>query len=194
MKAICAGVVAVAAFAAATGVVRGKDLYYALQNRGDLGPLSREDIEYIQAEAPQAASADGVVSAEEWKAVYPEIAVSMGDNAKNELHVSYLEESPYLVNIYEGYGFAKDYESARGHSYTLEDVAATERPHATANCLTCKSPNFTKLVNDQGVGVYTMDFNEVHASLNESISCYNCHENSAGTNGQLGCRIRASTR
>ena len=185
MKAICAGVVAVAAFAAATGVVRGKDLYYALQNRGDLGPLSREDIEYIQAEAPQAASADGVVSAEEWKAVYPEIAVSMGDNAKNELHVSYLEESPYLVNIYEGYGFAKDYESARGHSYTLEDVAATERPHATANCLTCKSPNFTKLVNDQGVGVYTMDFNEVHASLNESISCYNCHENSAGTNGQL---------
>ena len=185
MKAICAGVVAVAAFAAATGVVGGKDLYYALQNRGDLGPLSREDIEYIQAEAPQAASADGVVSAEEWKAVYPEIAVSMGDNAKNELHVSYLEESPYLVNIYEGYGFAKDYESARGHSYTLEDVAATERPHATANCLTCKSPNFTKLVNDQGVGVYTMDFNEVHASLNESISCYNCHENSAGTNGQL---------
>lgn len=185
MKAICAGVVAVAAFAAATGVVRGKDLYYALQNRGDLGPLSREDIEYIQAEVPQAASADGVVSAEEWKAVYPEIAVSMGDNAKNELHVSYLEESPYLVNIYEGYGFAKDYESARGHAYTLEDVAATERPHATANCLTCKSPNFTKLVNDQGVGVYTMDFNEVHASLNESISCYNCHENSAGTNGQL---------
>ncbi|MBQ5510211.1 MAG: ammonia-forming cytochrome c nitrite reductase subunit c552, partial [Prevotella sp.] len=32
---------------------------------------------------------------------------------------------PYLVNIYEGYGFAKDYGSARGHEYTLEDVEKT---------------------------------------------------------------------
>lgn len=160
--------------------------YYSLRSSSDsMEPLTRADIEYIQAKAPAAASADGVISADEWAAVYPEIALSMGDNAKNEYHVSYLEESPYLVNIYEGYGFAKDYESARGHSYTLEDVYATERPHATANCLTCKTPNFTKLVNDQGVGVYSMDFNEVHAQMQETVSCYNCHENRAGNGGEL---------
>ncbi len=180
---------ALAAGAVFTGLLTAckvDGLYYSLRSSSDaFEPLTRADIVYQQADAPQTASADGVISAEEWAAVYPEISVSMGANAENSYHVSYLEESPYLVNIYEGYGFAKDYESARGHSYTLEDVAATERPHATANCLTCKSPNFTKLVNDQGVGVYTMDFNEVHAQLKEGVSCYSCHDNMAGNGGQL---------
>ena len=109
----------------------------------------------------------------------------MWENAENEYTVDYLEEDPYLVNIYEGYGFAKDYGSARGHEYCLEDVAATERPHAMANCLTCKTPNFTKLVNDQGVGVYSMDFNEVYAQMEENVSCSNCHGNNPGNGGAI---------
>ncbi len=151
----------------------------------DADKLTREDIEYMQYDAPQAASPDGVVSAQEWSALYPQIAATMDMNKDNEYHVSYLEESPYLVNIYEGFGFAKDYESARGHSYCLEDVAATERPHALANCLTCKTPNFTKLVNDQGHSAYSMDFGEVYAQMTESTSCYNCHGNEAGNEGKL---------
>jgi nitrite reductase (cytochrome c-552) len=98
---------------------------------------------------------------------------------------SYLEEDPYLVNIYEGYGFAKDYGSARGHEYTLEDVAKTERPHANANCLTCKTPNFTKLVNDQGVSAYTMSFDEAMNLMEENVSCYTCHGNDAGNKGEI---------
>lgn len=151
----------------------------------DAKEVTRADIVYKDVEAPAAANPDGVVSAEEWAAVYPEIAETMMRNDENSYAVSYLEEDPYLVNIYEGYGFAKDYMSARGHNFCLEDVAATQRPHATANCLTCKSPNFTKLVNDQGVGVYSMDFNEVHAQMAESTSCYNCHANEAGHQGEL---------
>ena len=113
---------------------------------------------------------------------------SMDDNAKNDEIVSYLEQDPYLVNIYEGYGFAKDYGSARGHAYTLEDVHNTERPHATANCLTCKTPNFAKLVQDKGVEVYTYDFDEVWNQIHdmgEVVSCYTCHGNSAGNDGEL---------
>ena len=147
--------------------------------------LTRSDIEYIHVDAPETASPDGVITAEEWASVYPEISATMLANSENSYHVSYLEESPYLVNIYEGYGFAKDYESARGHTYCLEDVAATARPHKTANCLTCKTPNFTKLVNDLGVEAYTMDFNEVHAKMIENTSCYNCHDNKAGNAGEL---------
>ncbi len=147
--------------------------------------LTREDIEYLQVDAPQASSPDGVIAADDWSAIYPEIAASWKANKSNEMHVSYLEESPYLVNIYEGYGFAKDYESARGHEYCLEDVAATERPHAMANCLTCKTPNFTKLVQDVGHSAYTMDFQEVYAQMRESTSCYNCHGNEAGNGGKL---------
>ena len=169
----------------ACGVISGRDVMYHLKNRDKIGPLSREDIEYQNVEAPKATSKDGTVNASDWKAVYPEIVATMGDNDKNSYVVSYLEEDPYLVNIYEGYGFAKDYGSARGHNYTLEDVAKTERPHPMANCLTCKTPNFAKLVNDQGVSVYKMDFEEVMGMMEEDISCYTCHGNEAGNAGQI---------
>ena len=97
-------------------------------------------------------------------------------NAENSYTVDYLEEDPYLVNIYEGYGFAKDYSSARGHAYVLEDVSNTERPHALANCLTCKTADFTKLVNDLGEDAYSLDFEETFADMHDNVGCYSCHE------------------
>lgn len=150
---------------------------------------SDDGIVYQQVEAPKAASPDGVVSAQEWREVYPAIVASMESNADNNYRISYIEEDPYITNIYEGYGFAKDYTSAIGHCYGLEDVYNTERPHPLANCLTCKSPNFTKLVNDMGEEVYQYDFEETYAQLSEqgmeNISCYTCHENQAGDGGKL---------
>ena len=167
------------------GGIFGPDIMYHIKNRGALGPLTREDIQYQNVQTPQATSKDGTVNASDWQSTYPNIVASMGANSNNFTIVSYLEQDPYLVNIYEGYGFAKEYGSARGHEYTLQDVASTARPHPLANCLTCKTPNFTKLVNDLGVGVYTMDFNEVLGMMEENISCYNCHGNDAGSAGQI---------
>ena len=135
--------------------------------------------------APTPANENGVITAEEWGEVYPEIYASYLENNDNTYRVDYLEQDPYLTTLYEGFGFAKDYTSAIGHTYTLEDVYNTERPHALANCLTCKTPDFTKLVNDMGVDAYTLDFTETYENMNESVSCYNCHENLAGNDGQL---------
>ena len=164
------------------GLVGGKNLVFKLARTT---PLARADVTYQTVGAPAASSKDGTINAADWKAVYPEIAVTMGSNAKNSYVVDYLEQDPYLKNIYEGYGFAKDYGSARGHEYTLEDVAKTARPHPLANCLTCKTPNFAKLVNDQGVSAYTIPFDEALAMMEENISCYTCHGNEAGNKGQL---------
>ncbi len=136
-------------------------------------------------EAPTPSNANGVVTAEEWAEVYPEIYESYKANDENTYRTDYLEDDPYLVTVYEGFGFAKDYTSAVGHTYTLEDVYNTERPHALANCLTCKTPDFTKLVNDMGVDAYTLDFAETYEQMNESVSCYNCHENLAHEDGKL---------
>ena len=183
VRLVASGVVVVLAVALLGGFTGGT--MYHLKNRGDLGPLTRDDIEYLNVEAPEATSKDGTVNADDWAAVYPHIAVTMGDNEKNSYVTDYLEEDPYLVNIYEGYGFARDYGSARGHAYTLADVHKTQRPHPKANCLTCKTPNFAKLVNDQGVGVYSMPFEEVEALMEENISCYTCHGNEAGDAGRL---------
>ena len=149
--------------------------------------VSEDGIVYLHVDAPEAASPDGVVSAEEWSSVYPEIAASMAANSENNYRISYLadDQDPYLANIYEGYGFAKDYTSAIGHTYCLEDVHNTERPHPMANCLTCKTPNFTKLVNDVGEEAYMYDFEETWQKMGENTSCYNCHENQAGDAGKL---------
>ena len=118
-------------------------------------------------------------------AILPYIVTSMGDNSRNSYVTSYLEEDPYLVNIYEGYGFAKDYGSARGHTYTLEDVSNTQRPHPKANCITCKTPDLHKLVEQEGVAVYSMPFDEVMAQMTQSVSCYTCHGSDTGNNGAL---------
>ena len=184
-KLIIAGIVVAIAVLFLCGVIGGKEILYHLENRDSLGPLTRSDISYQTVEAPAATSKDGTINAGDWAKAYPYIVATMGDNAKNTYVIDYLEQDPYLVNIYEGYGFAKDYGSARGHAYTLLDVDQTLRPHANANCLTCKTPNFNKLVNDQGIGVYTMSFDEVMANMEEAISCYTCHGNDAGNKGQI---------
>ena len=113
------------------------------------------------------------------------IALSMGNEKDNSYVTDYLKQDPYLVNIYEGYGFAKDYGSARGHAYTLEDVQKTQRPHAKANCLTCKTPDMHKMIEEQGVSVYSMPFDEVMAQTTNAISCYTCHGGDDGNNGQM---------
>lgn len=136
-------------------------------------------------QAPTPANENGVVTAEEWGEVYPEIVSSYMENDNNNYRVDYLEQDPYLTVLYEGFGFAKDYTSAIGHTYTLEDVYNTERPHALANCLTCKTPDFTKLVNDMGEDAYSLEFAEVYEQMNESVSCYNCHDNLAHNEGEL---------
>ena len=184
IRLVISGVVMIASVVLLCGVVGGPMMYH-IKNRGDLGPLSRDDIEYLTVEAPEPSSKDGTVNARDWAAVYPDITLTMGQNSENSYVTDYLEQDPYLVNIYEGYGFAKDYGSARGHEYTLEDVHKTQRPHPKANCLTCKTPNFAKLVNDQGVGVYSMPFEEVEPLMEENISCYTCHGNEAGSAGRL---------
>jgi len=122
-------------------------------------------------------NANGVITADQWKNVYPDVYNSYQLNKGNSEYGSYLTDYPFLVTIYDGMGFAKDYNHARAHVYTLQDLDATARPHALANCLTCKTPEFTALVNRDGASVYALDYAEVAAKISEPVSCYNCHEN-----------------
>ncbi len=107
LKIIIAAAVIIAAVALIGGFIGG-DLMYHLENRDKIGPLTRSDIEYLNVAAPTATSKDGTVNAADWAEIYPYIVATMGDNAKNSYVTSYLEEDPYLVNIYEGYGFARE--------------------------------------------------------------------------------------
>ncbi len=182
IKIICGLVVVALAVFWLTGLLNGKQVRYAKS------ALTGEDVNVKSAEAPTTTAYDGTINAKAWEQIYPNIVQTMNDNDLNKEIVDYLEQDPYLINIYEGFGFAKEYGSARGHAYTLDDVNHTARPHPLANCLTCKTPNFAKLVQDEGVSAYTKDFQEVWDKIKadgEDISCYTCHGNSAGNNGEL---------
>ncbi len=177
-KLIIGAVVVIIAVLALAGIVAGRDIVYKAS------PLSREDVTYGEAEAPAATSADGTISANDWAAVYPHIVESLHMTSEyTDAQEDYLEVDPYLKELYAQYGFAKDYKSARGHEYTMLDVIETLRTgeNSFASCLTCKTPNFTKYVEENGVAAYKENFLKVHAKLmangGENVSCYTCHGN-----------------
>ena len=118
-----------------------------------------------------------VLSANDWADEYPEIYASYMANSENTQIHDYTKDYPMLPIVYEGMAFSKFYGSARGHVYTVDDVTATGRPHALANCFSCKTPNFTAKVNELGDAAYTIKFEDMLAEVNEGVSCYNCHAN-----------------
>lgn len=61
--------------------------------------------------------------AEDWKEMYPDVYATYQANADmsetkygGSVPVDYLEENPNLKEFYEGYGFSKQYDRARGHT------------------------------------------------------------------------------
>ncbi len=130
----------------------------------------------------------GVVEAESWKDIYPnEYASYMANesNSPDSGKKNYLETYPALNTMYKGYAFSLDYDQAAGHLYTLDSVKETlrtQKKEQLANCITCKTPQFTALVNSEGDSVYTEKFNDMIDQFDEPISCYNCHENDPKSN------------
>ena len=91
-----------------------------------------------------------VMSASQWQSKYPDQYASYMKNEENTEVVDYVAQYPIIATIYEGNAFGKFYGSARGHSFTLDDVNDTGRPHGQAKCLTCKNfPfNFISISNE----------------------------------------------
>ena len=146
------------------------------QEATEAAPVEEEET-VRTAQVVQTGSGITVMTAQDWAEEYPEIYASYLANDDNtEVH-DYTADYPMIPIIYEGMAFSKFYGSARGHTYTVEDVSSTGRPHALANCFSCKTPDFTAMVNEMGDAAYTLAFEDVLAEVNESISCYNCHAN-----------------
>ena len=118
-----------------------------------------------------------VVKAEDYAQVYPLQYESYMRNNENDEVVEYTEENPYIKTLYEGYGFAISYGSARGHTYVIEDITATGRPHKLANCYTCKTSDFTAAVLNEGDSAYAMAFEDFTNQITDPFGCFHCHGN-----------------
>ncbi len=121
--------------------------------------------------------------ATDWSEQYPDEYATWAQNSENSEATDYLVDYPMLKTLYEPYGFSKDYKSARGHMFAMDDILETKRigEKSKASCWTCKTPQFTNLVNEEGVGIYSLPFMDVRDKVIEPISCYTCHANTPGT-------------
>ncbi len=89
-----------------------------------------------------------------------------------------LAQWPFLKEIFEGYGFAIEYNEDRGHHYTLEDVQKIKRinENSIASCWTCKSANVAGVVAEMGDDYYGSNFHDLKGKMTEGITCANCHD------------------
>ena len=97
-----------------------------------------------------------------------------------------LAESPELIVMWAGYGFSKDYNQGRGHSYAVEDVYNSLRtggPKAPddgpmpSTCWTCKSPDVPRMMNQLGspAAFYAGKWAKHGEEIVNSIGCADCH-------------------
>ena len=151
---------------------------------GDSAPT--DDASAPEEDTPKTVSvaekgtAVSIMTASEWEGQYPDIYASYMANAENDSVHDYVADYPMLSKVYEGMAFNKYYSSARGHVYTIEDVTETGRPHALANCFSCKTPQYSAMVNESNGAAYSIPFEEAQAQITEPITCYSCHANTPG--------------
>lgn len=123
----------------------------------------------------------GVVDAAQWKDAYPNEYASYLKNLENDEtgKADYLELYPEIKTLGKGYGYAKYYTEPLGHLYSLETIGNNGRINekTTASCITCKTPQFTSEVQQNGDEMFSANFKDTLAKYDEPISCYNCHEN-----------------
>jgi nitrite reductase (cytochrome c-552) len=129
-----------------------------------------------------------VLAAEEWKEQYPNQYNSYLKNSNigevkygGEQQINYIEKYSNIKVLYEGMGFSKEYFSARGHTYALEDVIKIARPKPGATCLACKTASYEGMLEEHGTGFWKMDFDQMAKEAKYPVTCYSCHRNEPGT-------------
>lgn len=120
------------------------------------------------------------INSADWAEKFPDVYASYMATEENKDVIDHVAEYPMIATVYEGMAFNTYYGSARGHFYCVEDVQATGRPHKLANCWTCKTADYTHMVNEMGDEAYSIPFEDALQNINESMGCYNCHANTPG--------------
>ena len=93
----------------------------------------------------------------------------------------YLETNPEIKILGLGYGYAKYYTEPASHVYSMWTVTHNGRvadgTKTKAACITCKSPQYSNLVDMEGEEVHLRPFNDVVGEITENVSCASCHAN-----------------
>ena len=143
---------------------------------------------------PQVKISDWEPRNDVWGKNYPRQYQSYLKNSEDDFKSKYngnamidmLEVDPRLVVLWAGYGFAKDYNQGRGHTYAVNDLLNTLRTGGPTNendgpmpttCWACKSPDVPRMMNKDGIAeFYTGKWARLGAEINNPIGCADCHD------------------
>ena len=103
--------------------------------------------------------------------------------------LDYLETNPEIKTLGKGYGYAKYYTEPASHVFSVWSVTHNGRvgdgAKTKAACITCKSPQYSNLVDMEGTEVHARPFNDVVGEIDENISCASCHANTPMKDGKV---------
>ncbi|WP_102345480.1 ammonia-forming cytochrome c nitrite reductase subunit c552 [Bacillus sp. Marseille-P3661] len=91
-------------------------------------------------------------------------------------------KEPYLPILFNGYGFALDYNEDRGHVYAIEDMKTLRiNDKSIGSCLTCKSTAVPQLIDELGDDYWGGNFKGEIMPAAENmghspIGCSDCHD------------------
>ncbi|MFF2449231.1 ammonia-forming cytochrome c nitrite reductase subunit c552 [Neobacillus sp. NPDC058068] len=93
------------------------------------------------------------------------------------------DKEPLLPILFNGYGFATEYNEDRGHTYALEDIRSVKRitDKSVGSCYTCKSTAVPKMIEEMGDSYWGANFNKDiwpkgEAMGHSPIGCSDCHD------------------
>ena len=103
--------------------------------------------------------------------------------------LDYLETNPEIKTLGKGYGYAKYYTEPASHVFSVWTVTHNGRvsdgAKTKAACITCKSPQYSNLVDMEGAEVHARPFSDVVGEIDENISCASCHANTPMKDGKV---------
>lgn len=134
-------------------------------------------------------------NSDNWKESFPDQhttwASTENNNPESGVPTDLLEENPNLVSAWAGYGFAKDYNKARGHHFALTDIIKTLRTGSpvvghdgvvvgeamAASCWSCKTPDVARMYDLVGEGKFANNsWSTWGHEMSNTIGCADCHE------------------
>ena len=117
---------------------------------------------------------------------HPDQYHSWRQTSESEAIEDALKEDPNMVILWAGYGFAKDYNKARGHFYAVDDVRQTLRTGGPTDensgpmpmaCWSCKSPDVARVIEDRGEdGYFEGKWARLGSEIVNPIGCADCHD------------------
>ncbi|XNG94032.1 ammonia-forming nitrite reductase cytochrome c552 subunit [Vibrio cyclitrophicus] len=117
---------------------------------------------------------------------HPDQYHSWRQTSESETIEDALKEDPNMVIMWAGYGFAKDYNKARGHFYAIDDVRQTLRTGGPTDensgpmpmaCWSCKSPDVARVIEERGEdGYFEGKWARLGNEIINPIGCSDCHD------------------